>query len=76
LRGRLAEIPTNFFKKLKTEMKKNIYLVALVLMTSNLFAQITLEHSYPNGKWETARVKDSSGKPTGPLHSGTRTCSA
>ena len=38
-------------------MKKFINLVVLVLLTSNLFAQITLEHSYPNGKWETSIVK-------------------
>lgn len=38
-------------------MRKNIYLMALVLLTSNLFAQITLEHSYPNGKWETSIAK-------------------
>lgn len=38
-------------------MKKTIIVVALVLLTSNLFAQISLEHSYPNGKWETSMVK-------------------
>ncbi len=38
-------------------MKKIINLAALVFLTSNLFAQITLEHSYPNGKWETSMVK-------------------
>lgn len=38
-------------------MKKIINLVTLVFLTSNLFAQITLEHSYPNGKWETSIVK-------------------
>lgn len=38
-------------------MKKIINLVTLVFMTSNLFAQITLEHSYPNGKWQTSIVK-------------------
>jgi hypothetical protein len=38
-------------------MKKIINLVAFVLLTSNLFAQITLEHSYPNGKWETSIVE-------------------
>ena len=37
-------------------MKKIINLVALVFLTSNLFSQITLEHSYPNGKWETSIV--------------------
>ncbi len=26
-------------------------------MTTHLFGQITLEHSYPNGKWETSMVK-------------------
>lgn len=38
-------------------MKKFINLVVFVLLTSNLFAQITLEHSYPNGKWQTSMVK-------------------
>ena len=37
-------------------MKNIIKVVALVLWTSNLFAQITLEHSYPNGKWETSLI--------------------
>jgi hypothetical protein len=38
-------------------MKKIINLAVLVLLTSNLFGQITLEHSYPNGKWQTSMVK-------------------
>jgi len=38
-------------------MKKILNLVALVLLTSNLFGQITLVHSYPNGKWQTSMVK-------------------
>jgi hypothetical protein len=38
-------------------MKKMIKVVLLVLLTSNLFAQISLENSYPNGKWETSMVK-------------------
>jgi len=38
-------------------MKKNINLIMLVLITSNLFSQITLEHTYPKGKWQTSIVK-------------------
>jgi hypothetical protein len=38
-------------------MKKIIQLIALFLLTSNIFGQITLEHSYPNGKWQTTMVK-------------------
>lgn len=38
-------------------MNKIIKVVALVLLTSNLFAQISLEHSYPNGKWQTSLIK-------------------
>jgi hypothetical protein len=37
-------------------MKKTINLVVLVILTSNLFSQISLEHSYPNGKWKTSIV--------------------
>ncbi len=38
-------------------MKKIINIVVLVFLTSNLFGQIKLEHSYPNGKWQTSMVK-------------------
>lgn len=43
--------------KNKKEMKKIINLVAIVLFTSSVFGQISLEHSYPNGKWETSIAK-------------------
>lgn len=39
------------------EMKKIINLVVFVLLTSHLSGQITLEHSYTNGKWQTSMVK-------------------
>lgn len=38
-------------------MKKIINLIAIVLFTSSVFGQISLEHSYPNGKWETSIAK-------------------
>lgn len=38
-------------------MKKIFNLLAFVLLTTNVFGQITLEHSYPNGKWQTSMVK-------------------
>lgn len=38
-------------------MKKFINIVFLAFLTSNLFGQITLEHSYPNGNWQTSMVK-------------------
>ncbi|MBP7390023.1 MAG: T9SS type A sorting domain-containing protein [Chitinophagales bacterium] len=38
-------------------MKNVFYLLAIVLSASNLSAQISLEHSYPNGKWQTSLIK-------------------
>lgn len=38
-------------------MKIIINLVALVFLATSAFAQITLEHSYPNGKWQTSIIK-------------------
>ena len=38
-------------------MKKIINLILLVILTSNAYGQITLEHSYPNGKWKTSVIK-------------------